>query len=164
MAIVVVQIAFSCIQNMLVFVFISDTHEWGHIDLVKSAFWKLVLEIPIFGKEVHWLLTFKDEKTNFYRYFAFGKTSILLLVPKRITGWLLYDAQEHPHPHVEAQALRMSITRLLRSIKITRVKISSKVWTMSELGSRMHQRLVFFFWCKFPLNNELPCEISARVN
>jgi hypothetical protein len=138
-----VQRAFSCTQNMLVLVFISDTHEWGHIDVVKSAFWNLVLEIPIFGKEVYWPLTFKDEKTNFHPYFAFGQASFLLLIPERRTGWLFYDAQEHPH--VEAQALRMSITRLLRSIKITRVKISFKIWTRSDLGSRMHQRSMFCF-------------------
>jgi hypothetical protein len=147
---------------MLVLVIISDTHDWGHKDVVKISLWKLVLELPIFEKEVYWPLTFKDEKTNFHPYFAFGQASFFLLFPKTRTGWLFYDAQEHPHPHVEAQALRMSITRLFRSIqnhKRSRTRLRSELGPGIEDAPEVH-----IFFRKYPLNNELPCEIPARLN
>ncbi len=49
-------------------------------------------------------------KDKFLPIFCIWQASFVLLVPKRRTGWLFYDAQEHPHPGVEAQALRMSIS------------------------------------------------------
>jgi hypothetical protein len=73
-----------------------------------------------------------------------------------------YDAEEHPHPHVEDQALRMSITRLLRSIQNHK---RSRTHLRSEIGPGVEDAVeVDIFFRKCPLNNELPCEISARVN
>jgi hypothetical protein len=66
------------------------------------------------------------------------------------------------NPHVQAQALRMSITRLLRSIQNHK---RSRTHLRSELGPGVEDAVeVDIFFRKHPLNNELPCEISARVN
>ncbi len=112
-----------------------------YINVVKSSFSKLVLDIPIVRKEVYWPLTFTDEKTNFTQILPLGKASFLLLVPQTRTGWLLYDAQEHPHPHVEAQALRgvyyqtFGIHSKSQQIKNS-FKISTRTWGRGCTGGR----------------------------
>ncbi len=125
--------ASSCIQNMLVLVFISDTHEWGHIDVVKSAFWKLVLEIPIFRKSGILTVNVQRWKDKILPIFCLW-ASFISSSGSKDKNWmtLLWCTRTSPCPcrGSSAQDGCMSITRLLRSIQNhKRSKNSFQIWT-----------------------------------
>ncbi len=131
--------------------------------LLKSAFWKLVLEIPIFGKEASVLtINIQRWKDKFLPIFCLWANFISSFGSKE-NNWmtLLWCTRTSPCRGSSPQDVHYQTFEIHSKSQKPRSHLRSELGVTWGRGCPRGQ---YFFWCKCPLNDELPYEISTRVN